>query len=304
MATQKHIVTIDGKRLSLSNLDKVLYPADGYTKGQMIDYYVRIAPVMLPHLRHRPITLKRYPDGVTGSFFFEKNCPRHRPSWMDTATITYPNDGKTIRHCLLNSRAALVWAANLAALELHTSLALANAIEQPTMIAFDLDPGEPAALPDCLRIGLRLRAMLEHLGLRCFPKTSGGKGLHVYVPLNTPTDYEASKNFAYAVALMLEKQDNDVTSNMSKAKRRGKVFVDWSQNSVHKTTVCVYSLRAQPHPTASAPATWAEVEHALNTNTAHDLILHPDALLHRVEQQGDLFADVLKLKQKLPKFTD
>ncbi len=300
MATRKHIIEVDGHRLSLSNLDKVLYPTTGFLKGQVIDYYARIAPVMLPHLKDRPVTLKRYPDGVESSFFFEKNCPGHRPRWVSTATVRY-SEGESVRHCLINERAALVWVANLAAIELHTSLARAEAIDRPTMLAFDLDPGPPASLRDCLPIALRLHAMFDELGLQSFPKTSGGKGLHVYVPLNTPTNYDASKQFAYAVALTLEKHLPDaVTSNMSKAKRTGKVFVDWSQNSQHKTTVCVYSLRAQPRPTVSAPVTWEEIEHAVADDDAESLVFEAEAMLQRVEERGDLFAPVLNVKQKLP----
>jgi bifunctional non-homologous end joining protein LigD len=303
--SKKTLTTVAGHELTLSNLDKVLYPQAGFTKGQVIDYYTRIAPVMLPHLKDRSITLKRYPDGVEGPFFFEKNCPVYHPKWVQTAKVNYGEGKKTVEHCVISNAPALVWVANLASLELHVSLAKAKAIERPTCMAFDLDPGEGATILDCLRIGLHLRDMLAKLKLECFAKTSGGKGLHVYVPLNTPTTYEATKPLSRALAETLEKQFPDaITSNMSKALRHKKVFIDWSQNSLHKTTCAVYSLRARPRPTASTPVTWDEVSAALKKRDAERLVFEADAVLRRVEKHGDLFARVLTMKQKLPKLAN
>jgi bifunctional non-homologous end joining protein LigD len=294
-------VTIDGRRLDLSNLDKPLYPT-GFTKGDVIEYYTHIAPVMLRHLRHRPITLKRYPDGAESTHFFEKNCPAYKPDWMPTADVQYAEGGRHTRHCLINNRAALIWAANLASLELHTSLATTSDINRPTAIAFDLDPGEPANLLDCLDVALDLRQAFDHLGLACFAKTSGGKGLHLFLPLNTPVTYGDTKPFAHAIAQLMEQRRPDrVTHNMSKAARSGKVFIDWSQNTPHKTTVCVYSLRARPEPTVSTPVTWDEIAAARRRRDPDRLkFLAPEAIA-RVQQHGDLFEDVLTLKQKLPR---
>src|SRR5690348_2282239 len=241
-------LTLGGKRVPLSNLDKRLYPS-GFTKGQAIDYYLRIAPMILPHLRSRAITLKRYPNGSRAPFFFEKNCPLHRPDWIKTARIlSTRTENKEVNHCLINDRAALLWVANLAALELHVPLAKADRPGRPTVMVFDLDPGAPATLVDCARLGIRLRDLLARLGLQSFPKTSGSKGLHVYVPLNgsgAGVTFDDTKTFALAIASLLARDDpQKVTMNMSKSGRAGKVFVDWSQNDTHKTTVCAYSLRA------------------------------------------------------------
>jgi len=290
---------VAGRSLEVSNLDKVLYPKTGFTKGQVLDYYIKISPWLLPHLRDRPITLKRYPDGVEGFFFYEKNCPAHRPKWLKTANVA--KTGGSIDYCLINELPALVWAANLADLELHTFLHKAPAINKPTTVAFDLDPGEPANIIDCCKVGLRLKELFRALKLESFPKTSGSKGMQVYVPLNTPATYEQTKAFARQVAETLEQQAPDlVVSRMNKNLRNGKVFVDWSQNDDHKTTINVYSLRAKEHPTISTPITWEEVEIALKKKNLKLLTFEADAVLKRVQQQGDLFAPVLKLKQKLP----
>jgi bifunctional non-homologous end joining protein LigD len=295
-------VEVEGKHLKLSNLDKVLYPAVGFTKGQVIDYYRRIAPVLLPHLRGRPLTLKRYPDGVDGPFFYEKQCPSHRPPWVKTAPIR--TNSKKIDFCLANDLPTLVWTANLADLELHTSLSLAKDIKRPTMMVFDLDPGAPAAILECAEVGLWLRELLDRLGLQSFVKTSGSKGLQVYVPLNTKTTYDETKPLAHAAARVLEKREPErVVSSMKKSLRKGKVFVDWSQNDEHKTTVCVYSLRARERPTVSTPVTWEEVESALEKRDADELVFDSDTALERAARNGDLFKPVVELKQSIPAFS-
>jgi bifunctional non-homologous end joining protein LigD len=294
-------VEVEGRRLKLSNLDKVLYPAVGFTKGQVIDYYTRVAPAVLPHLRDRPLTLKRYPDGVEGEFFYEKECPSHRPPWVRTASIQTNRDGRVIHFCLANDLPTLVWLANLADLELHTSLSLAQDTMRPTMVVFDLDPGAPAAILECAEVALLLRGVLEELGLESFVKTSGSKGLQVYVPLNTPTGYEETKPFSRALARLLEKHHpKQVTSTQKKSERKGKVLVDWSQNDDFKTTVCVYSLRARERPTVSTPLRWDEVEAALERKDPERLVFDSEGVLRRVEQHGDLFEPVLELEQSLP----
>jgi bifunctional non-homologous end joining protein LigD len=300
--TQQSVdVEVEGRRLKLSNLDKVLYPAVGFTKGQVIDYYTRIAPAVLPHLRDRPLTLKRYPDGVDGPFFYEKQCPSHRPDWVQTAPIWSGHTKRVIQFCLANDLPTLVWTSNLADLELHTSLSLAEDVMRPTMIAFDLDPGSPAAILECAQVALLLRELLDELGLKGVPKTSGSKGMQLYVPLNTPVTYDETKPFARALAMLLEKQHPKlIVSTQAKAKRKGKVLVDWSQNDDAKTTVCVYSLRARERPTVSTPLEWDEVESALRRRDAERLVFDSEAVLKRVERNGDLFAPVLELEQTLP----
>lgn len=291
-------VTVEGKQLQVSNLDKVLYPRAGFTKAQVIDYYVRIAPVLLPHLKDRPLTLKRYPEGVDHEFFYEKQCPSYRPGWVKTARVQTTN--KIVNFCLANNLSTLVWAANLADLELHTSLSRAPDIEAPTMVVFDLDPGLPADIIQCCEVAFWLREKLEKLGLEAFPKTSGSKGLQVYIPLNTKTNYDNTKVFAKNMAEALEREHPDkVVSKMAKVLRKNKVFVDWSQNDVHKTTVCAYSLRAKEQPTVSTPVTWDEVHAALKKKDVKRLTFVSDETLERVEEHGDIFAPVLKLKQKL-----
>ncbi|MEO7598252.1 MAG: non-homologous end-joining DNA ligase [Opitutus sp.] len=291
---------VGGTRMTVSNLDKVLYPKTGFTKGQVIDYYIRISHDLLPHLKNRPITLKRYPDGVEGFFFYEKRCPPHRPDWVKTAKVTGGKAGD-IDYCMMNDLPALVWAANLADLELHTFLHKAPAISRPTAIAFDLDPGPPADIVQCCQVGLWVKSLFDDLGLKSFAKTSGSKGLQVYVPLNTPVTYDQTKEFAHTLARKLETEyPSVVVSKMLKTLREGKVLVDWSQNDEHKTTVNVYSLRAKEHPTVSTPVTWDEVETTLKKNKPEHLTFDCDAVLKRVEELGDLFAPVLQLKQKLP----
>ncbi|HEX7961057.1 MAG TPA: non-homologous end-joining DNA ligase [Terriglobales bacterium] len=301
MAKDHSVIEIEGKQLKLSNLSKVLYPAAGFTKGQVIDYYVRIAPVLLPHLRGRPLTLKRYPEGVDGQFFYEKNCPRHRPDWVTTAPIWSGVRNDYIHFCVVEDVATLVWLANLADLELHTSLSLARKIEQPTMMVFDLDPGEPANIVQCCQVGLWLKEIFDKFGLNCYAKTSGSKGLQIYVPLNTPVTYEQTKPFANALARLLETEHPDlVVSDMKKALRVGKILVDWSQNDDHKTTINVYSLRARQQPTVSTPVTWDEVKRCFNKKEPKLLVFASHQVLDRVEKMGDIFAPVLTEKQKLP----
>jgi bifunctional non-homologous end joining protein LigD len=295
------IVEIQGRHLKLSNLEKVLYPAVGFTKKDVIDYYVRIAPALILHLAGRALTRKRYPDGVDGEPFFEKNAPAHRPEWVKTAPVWSGRNRRTIRYVLVDDLATLVWLANLAALELHPSLALASDVTCPTAMVFDLDPGPPANIVQCCYVGLWLREIFRHFGLQSFPKTSGSKGLQVYVPLNTPTTYDATKLFSHALAQLLEQEHPDrVLSEMSKRARAGKVFVDWSQNDEHKTTVAVYSLRARERPTVSTPVKWEEVERALEKKDANLLIFEAKRAVERFEKMGDLFAPVLELKQQLP----
>jgi bifunctional non-homologous end joining protein LigD len=301
MAKQESTIEIAGRQIKLSNLDKVLYPKAGFTKGQVVDYMVRIAPVLLPHLAGRPLTLKRYPEGVDGIFFYEKNCPKHRPDWVKTAKVWSEGNHRFMYYCVVDELPTLVWLANLADLELHTSLAVAAEIHQPTVIAFDLDPGPPASIVQCCQVGLWVRDIFAQFGLQAFPKTSGSKGLQIYVPLNTPVTYDQTKTFAKAVARLLEdRYPNHVVSDMKKVLRANKVFVDWSQNDDHKTTVSVYSLRAKEQPTVSTPVTWNEVEACHKKGDPELLVFISDQVLERVEKMGDLFEPVLKLKEKLP----
>jgi bifunctional non-homologous end joining protein LigD len=294
-------VSVGGQELSLSNLGKVLYPATGFSKGELIEWYARMAEVLLPHLRGRPLTLKRYPDGVDAGHFYEKRCPKHRPEWVRTARIWSDRHNEEIDYCLAEDLPTLVWAANLADIELHTSLSLASEMERPTSVVFDLDPGAPADVLDCAQVALWIRGMLEQLGLGSYAKTSGSKGIQLYVPLNTDVTYEQTKPFAKAVAETLEAKFGDrVVSRMTKAARPGKVLVDWSQNDRHKTTVCVYSLRAKERPTVSTPVEWEELETALEAGDPDRLVFDHAAVLRRIEDRGDLFAPLLSEKQELP----
>jgi len=294
-------VEIQGRHLNLSNLQKVLYPAVGFTKKDVIDYYARIAPVLLPHLHERALTRKRYPDGVDGEPFFEKNAPMHKPEWVKTVPVWSGHNRRTVNYILANDLPTLIWLANLAALELHPSLAQAKDIECPTEMVFDLDPGPPANIVQCCQVAVWLREIFEHLGLQSFPKTSGSKGLQLYVPLNTPTTFDQTKLFSHALAQLLEHDHRElVVSDMKKNLRTGKVFVDWSQNDEHKTTISVYSLRAREHPTVSTPVSWDEVEKCLKKKDAGMLVFEAGDVIKRVEKLGDLFEPVLELKQKLP----
>jgi bifunctional non-homologous end joining protein LigD len=297
-------VEVDGRELKLTNLDKVLYPASGFSKGEMVDYYAKVADAMVPHLKGRAVTLRRFPEGVEDldSAFFEKRCPKHRPSWVKTTNVRAGPNAGNIDFCVCDGRPTLVWMAQLAAIELHPSLSLGRAPTRPTVLAFDLDPGPPADVVDCCRVALRLRELFGHFGVESFPKTSGSKGMQVYVPLNRKEmSYELTKPFAKAIAQLLEKQTPDlVVSKMKKVERGGKVFVDWSQNHRSKTTIAVYSLRARERPTASTPLTWEEVETAADTGDGSALVFEAGEVLERIEQHGDLFAPVLELQQELP----
>jgi bifunctional non-homologous end joining protein LigD len=296
-------VEIDGRVLSLSNLDKVMYPLAAFTKGQVVEYYTRVAPAVLPHLRGRPLTLKRYPDGVDGPFFYEKQSPSHRPDWVRTAAVWSRHNARTIDYTLADDLPTLVWLAQLGDLELHTSLALAEDVERPTILAFDLDPGPPATIVECATVALDLREVFDHLGMAAFPKTSGSKGMQVYVPLNVEgLTYADTKPFALAIAQLLERRRPElVVSDMRKDLRTGKVLVDWSQNDEHKTTVSVYSLRARERPTVSTPLRWEEVEAVVGSGDPDDLAFTSDQVLARVSEHGDLFAPVLELEQPLPR---
>jgi bifunctional non-homologous end joining protein LigD len=301
LAKKESVIEVEGRQIKLSNLEKVLYPKAGFTKGQVIDYYVRIAPVLLPHLADRALTLKRYPNGVDGMFFYEKNCPSYRPPWMKTARVWSEGNNRFMDYCVVADLPTLVWLGNLADLELHTSLSRTPETNRPTVIAFDLDPGAPATIVQCCQVGLWVREIFEQFGLHAFAKTSGSKGLQIYVPLNTSVTYEETKPFAKAIARLLEERHSGkVVSDMKKALRVNKVFVDWSQNDNYKTTVNVYSLRAKDQPTVSTPVSWDEVENCLKKGDPELLVFTSEQVLQRVKEFGDLFDPVLKLKQKLP----
>ena len=290
-------VEVEGRRLSLSNLDKVMYPEVGFTKGHVIDYYTRIAPVLLPHLRDRPLTLKRYPNGVEGQYFYEKQCPSHRPDWVRSEPVVLRS--KTIQFCVCDDLPTLVWLANLADLELHPSLSKVPEGERPTVMAFDLDPGPPAGIPECCEVALILRDALGRIGLESFAKTSGSKGIQVYVPLNVDdVDYDhGTKRLSQALARHLEGEHPKlIVSTQKKELRKGKVLIDWSQNDEHKTTVSVYSLRARERPTVSTPLDWDEVEAA----NPDELVFEAADVLERARERGDLFAPVAELKLRLP----
>ena len=291
-----------GKRdVPVSNPQKVLYPQAEFTKADVVRYYLDIAPVLLPHLKDRPLTLKRYPNGVDGEAFYEKNCPRHRPDWFATTRVWSGSNDRFMDYCLVQDLPSLVWVANLASLELHTSLARAADPRSPTILAFDLDPGEPATVVECAHVALRLREAFEHLGLEGLPKTSGSKGMQVYVPINVPTTYAHTKRFALAIAQLLERRHPElVVSDMRKSLRTGKVLVDWSQNDEHKTTVAAYSLRAREQPTVSTPLRWEEVEAVTASGDPGELVFTSADVLERVAEHGDLFAPVEMLEQELP----
>ena len=293
-------VEIDGRTLALSNLDKVLWPRLGLTKAWLIEYYAEIAPVLLPHLRRHPVTLHRFPDGVDGVHWYETRAPRMRPAWVETVTFAMQRTGKIFDVCVLDDVASLVWAAQIGTIELHPYLGTAAALDTPQFVVFDLDPGAPATLIDACRVALRLRELLDEVGLQSWPKTSGGVGMHVYVPLNTPGTYDATKTFAHATARLLEQDDPDsVVSAMAKDRRAGKVFIDWSQNDKGKSTIVPYSLRGFPVPTVSTPVTWDEVVHAATSGDARDVTFLADDALRR-SRSADLFAPVLTTRQRLP----
>jgi bifunctional non-homologous end joining protein LigD len=297
-------VEVEGKELRLSNLAKVLYPQTGFTKGEMVDYYAKVAPAIVPHLGGRAVTLRRFPEGVEDldAAFFEKRCPKHRPKWVKTAKVQAGPRAGVIEFCVCDSLPTLIWMAQLAAIELHPSLSLSRSPKRPTVVAFDLDPGPPADIVDCSRVALRLRELLEQLDLQSFAKTSGSKGMQLYVPLNTKTSYEGTRPFAQAIAQVVAKQTPDtVLAKMGKkTDRSGKVLIDWYQNNERKTTIAVYSLRARERPTCSTPITWDEVEQAAESGDGSSLVFETSDVLERIDNHGDLFAPVLELKQELP----
>ena len=297
-------VEVDGKELRLTNLDKVLYPATGFSKGEMVDYYAKVAPAIVPHLSGRAVTLRRFPEGVDDldAAFFEKRCPKHRPQWVKTAKVQAGPRAGVIEFCVCDSLPTLIWMAQLAALELHPSLSKSRAPKRPTVVAFDLDPGPPADIVDCSRVALRLRDLLAQLELECFAKTSGSKGMQLYVPLNSKASYEETRPFAQAVAQIVAKQDPEtVLAKMGKkTDRSGKVFIDWYQNNERKTTIAVYSLRARERPTCSTPIAWEEVEQAAESGKGDHLVFETTDVLKRLDDHGDLFAPVLELEQSLP----
>jgi len=300
--TGKAELSVAGRKLPVSNLQKILYPATGFTKGDVINYYIGVSQVLLPHLKNRPVTLKRYPDGVEGFFFYERHCPEHRPKWLKTARAERHSKGNPVDYCVINDLPSLVWAANLADIELHTFLHKGSSISRPSSVAFDLDPGAPADIVDCCRVALWMKEIFDALGLQSFAKTSGSKGLQVHVPLNSPVTYAKTKSFSKMIAEYLERRHPDsVVSNMQKARRKGKVLIDWSQNDDHKTTVSVYSLRAKDHPTVSTPLQWREVQAAAKKTGGKKLVFESGEIPARIKKHGDLYAPVLTLKQKLPK---
>ncbi|HZU27413.1 MAG TPA: non-homologous end-joining DNA ligase, partial [Bryobacteraceae bacterium] len=299
---ERQELKIGDRAVSVSSLDKPMYPT-GFTKGQVIDYYIRVSRWLLPHLKRRPLTLKRYPEGIEGEHFYEKDAPGFTPDWVPTFPVPRRAGGKDIRYIVIDDLPALVWAANLANLELHPFLHRAPKLDVPTSVVFDLDPGEGATVLTCARVAFLLRDLFGGLGLQAFPKVSGSKGLQVYVPLNTAVHYKQTQPFARAVAeLMTRRHPELIVAEMAKELRPKKVFIDWSQNSDFKTTVGVYSLRAKRRtPFVSMPVTWEELQTALDADDSHPLYFQPDAAIERLERVGDLFAPVLTLKQKLPK---
>jgi bifunctional non-homologous end joining protein LigD len=295
-------VDVDGRRIELKHLDKVLYPETGFTKAQMLDYYSRIAEYMIPHIKDRAVTLKRYPHGVGPDFFFEKACPSYRPGWMKTTGQYSESSERQVDYCVVNDRASLIWLANQSTMEFHVPMALRRSVDRPRALVFDLDPGPGMTSLDCAEIALDLQDRLAADGLDCWPKSSGSKGIHIYVPLNRPRmTFERTKNYAHKVAKDMAAERDDVVANMRKSLRQDHVFIDWSQNSTHKTTVCVYSLRARDEPTVSAPITWKEIRAALKNNDASALLHTTEGVLDRVSKDGDLFADVLQVEQSLPR---
>jgi bifunctional non-homologous end joining protein LigD len=292
--------TVAGRRLKLTNLDKVMYPSAGFTKADVIEYYTRVAPVLMPHLRNRPLTLKRYPDGVDGEVFYQKQAPKHRPDWVKTVRI--PTRDRDIDFVVVTGLPTLVWLANLADLELHTSLARATSVDRPTALVFDLDPGAPATVVECCRVALLIRRLGEQLGLEFWAKTSGSKGLQLYAPLNGRAGFDRTKEFAHAVATRLEAEHPDlVVTTVKREVRDGRVLIDWSQNALMRTTVNVYSLRARDRPTVSTPVTWREVERAAREGDPELLVFDWQQALERVDRSGDLFQPVLKVRQALPR---
>lgn len=297
-----HTLEIGGRKLPLSNLDKILYPGAGFTKGQVIDFYIRVSAHLLPHLEARPLTLKRYPNGVAARYFYEKNAPKFTPDWVRTFPVPRREGGQPIRYIVVDNLATLVWCANLASLELHPFLHRAPRLDRPTSVVFDLDPGEGSDLATCARVAFLLNDLFKTWRLDAFPKVSGSRGIQVYLPLNTPVTYETTRPFAKSIAELLAREHPElVVAKMAKPARAKKVLVDWSQNSDFKTTVSVYSLRAKrDRPFVSMPVEWDELRDALSRGSSDRLFFSPDQALKRLEKSGDLFAPVLTNKQKLP----
>jgi bifunctional non-homologous end joining protein LigD len=303
-AKNKYRLQVGERELAVSNLDKVLYPATGFTKGDLIDAYADLAEVLLPHLRGRPVTLKRYPDGVEGKFFYEKRSPKHRPDWVATARLPSDSAKGEIDYTLIEDLPTLVWAANLADIELHVALARADDPDRPESLVFDLDPGAPADVLTCADVALRIRALFTQLGLDCYAKTSGSKGIHLHAPLNGTATFAESRPFAKALAETFEARfPDEVISRQTRSKREGKVLIDWSQNDPHKTTASVYSVRARERPTASTPLEWEELEAAVEAKDAGALAFTVDELRARVAAKGDLYAPLLTQRQELPDLT-
>ena len=297
----RKVVEIAGRRLSLSNLEKDLYPSYGFTKAHILEYYRRIAMFILPHLEDRALTLKRYPEGVEKDFFFEKRCPSHRPGWVKTAEVSR-DYGERMTVCLINDLETLIWVQNLASVELHVPLARVGSPETPDFMVFDLDPGDQATILVCAQVALILRDLLSRLGLTSYVKTSGKKGLHLYVPLNHKgKTFEDTKQFSRAVAVIMEKNYPDlVTAKMAKKYRKANVFINWAQNDSKKTMICIYSLRAREKPIVSFPLAWKELENAARQDDSEKLqVIHSEAVI-TAEKQGDLSREVLVKKQKLP----
>ncbi|MGI8437291.1 MAG: non-homologous end-joining DNA ligase, partial [Chthoniobacterales bacterium] len=295
-------VEVDGRALTFTNTDKIYFPESGFTKGELIGFYDDIAEIILPHLQDRPLTMKRFPEGIAGDFFYEKNAPKHTPDWVETFAVPRTEESGEINYILCNDRATLLWTANLADIEKHVLLARAPELNQPTSVVFDLDPGPPAGVIECGQVALHLKALFAAWGLESFVKVSGSKGLHLSVPLNSGATYEMTQPFAKAVAeLGAQQLPRLVVSTMAKRVRDGKVLVDWSQNSDFKTTVAVYAVRAKGgRPFVSLPITWKELERAVKRKDEASLFFTPAAARKRIKKSGDLFAPVLTLEQKLP----
>ena len=288
------------REVKFTNLEKVFFPKTGFTKGQMIQYYLDVAPYILPHLRQRPVTLIRFPDGIGGEKFYEKNAPKFAPDWIKTYGVDRRHEAGQVNYIVINDAPTLAWCANIAGLELHPFLHRIPRLDQPTHVVLDLDPGEGADLKTCARVAFLVKEITDTLSLKAFPKVSGSKGLQVYIPLNTPTTYAATASFAKAIAEFLEQcHPKLVVSQMSKVQRRGRVMIDWSQNNRSKTTVAVYSMRGKrDEPFISMPVTWTELQRLKKISA---LSFSPAAALKRLKKRGDLFAPVLTLKQRLPK---
>jgi bifunctional non-homologous end joining protein LigD len=299
MPTEGHY-DIGGRRLTIRNLDRILFPQTGTTKADVLAYYSSISPLMLPHLADRLLHMHRYPEGVEGPRFWQKACPEHRPSWLPTAPVWSREKQTYIEYCVVNEAAALLWAVNLGSIELHTSLHTRQNLNRPTVLAFDLDPGPGRNILDCCEVALRLRELFDTLGLSTYPKTSGSKGLQLYVPLNVEITYELTKAAARQIAELLEAQTPAaVVSRMARAARTGKVLIDWAQNTEHKSMACVYSVRAKATPTVSTPISWPEVADAVGAGDPDQLRFEMPDVLERVKECGDLFAPVLSCCQDL-----